>query len=77
MQARLDQGPAAQDIEVLECNWTTVTVWLNCIPAFAGMGQRVGVPASEIRAALLLMRVPRSQWAEVLTGVRVMDRASA
>lgn len=72
--ARLDEsGP--QDIEVLQCNWNTVTVWTYCIPAYAGMGQRVGVPAAEVRAALLLMRVPRAEWPDVLAGVRVMDRA--
>ena len=75
MQARLQESPAAQDIEVLECNWTTVIVWCNCTPAYAGMGQRVGIPATEVRAALLIMRVPRSEWPDVLTGVRVMDRA--
>ena len=73
--ARLDESPAAQDIEVLECNWNTVTVWLHCIPAYAGMGPRVGMPAAEVRAALLLMRVPRAEWPDVLAGVRVMDRA--
>lgn len=75
--ARLDSARAAQEIEVLECNWTTVRVWLNCTPDFAGMGQRVGIPATEVRAALSVMRVPRSEWAQVLEGVRVMDRACA
>ena len=73
--ARLEDTATPSNIEVLECNWTTVTIWTHCIPAFAGMGQRVGIPAAEVRAALLLFRIPRLEWPEVLLGVRVMDRA--
>lgn len=73
--ARLQDTAPPSDIEVLECNWTTVTIWTHCIPAYAGMGQRVGIPATEVRTALLVMRVPRAEWPDVLAGVRVMDRA--
>ncbi len=73
--ARLLGDDSRQDIEVLECNWHAVIVWTHCTPAFAGMGQRIGVPALEVRAACLLLRVPRNEWPAVLAGVRVMDRA--
>lgn len=73
--ARLLEGDNAQDVEVLECNWHTVIVWTHCTPAFAGMGQGERVPAMEVRAACLLLRVPRNEWPAVLAGVRVMDRA--
>lgn len=67
-------------VEVLACNWLTVEVYQTCQLGFAsGAGGAIclGIPATEIHAALQLQRVPRPQWREVAAGIQLMGRVGA
>lgn len=82
-QSRL-QGMGQAFIEVLEENWTAVSVYARCqstVIAVAGMnGGRLvhlGVSAQEAEAAVRLLRVPRREWPDVLARVQVMSAAAA
>lgn len=73
--ARLSETREPPAIEVLACNWNAVLVYSHCLPAFAGLGERIGIPAPEVHAVARLLRIPRAEWPQVLTGVRIMDAA--
>ena len=78
-----DEEPAAEDdveeIEVLECNWNAVAVFLHCEPQWLGgmSACRLGIAAAEIRAAVLLLRIPRAEWPQLFADVRFMGRIAA
>lgn len=64
-----------QEIEVLECNWTAVQVYLRCqMTTIAGMSGAVllGVSASEAMASARMLRVPVREWPETIDGVQVL-----
>ena len=66
---------AIVEVEVLECNWWPVQVYLRCQQTMlSGMAGAVllGVSAVEIRAVCSLMRVPRSDWPDVLDGAQAL-----
>ena len=67
-------------IEVLECNWTAVQVYLACMwQVSVGMAQLVwfGISAQEACAAMFALRVPRAAWGDTLRRLRVMTAAVA
>lgn len=77
-----DEADAEDDIveiEVLECNWNAVAVFLHCEPQWlGGMGAfRLGIAAAEVRAAALMLRTPRTEWPQLLADVRFMGRIAA
>jgi hypothetical protein len=56
-----------------------VAVFQRCVPAIAGgmAPHSLGIPASEIRAALVLARAPRADWPEISEDVSAMGRVAA
>ncbi len=75
-------GSADIDIEVLEQNWHIVQVFIACqpqflLPTFAKRPIYMGISAVEIQAATRLCRVPKTEFEDVLSGLRVMTRVTA
>jgi hypothetical protein len=68
---------APVEVEVLTENLVTVEVFGACQLTFAGMGQPIGISATEITCAMHALRVPRNQRGEVLQGVRYMGGVAA
>jgi hypothetical protein len=63
------------EIEVLEGNWQTVSVFQRCKLDLVGGGMGIwwhGVAATEVLAVCRMLRVPRVEWGDVLDGVQVM-----
>lgn len=82
-QSRLQQM-GQRYIEVLEENWTAVSVYARCQSTVVGLsgvsGVRLlhlGVSAQEAEAAVRMLRVPRREWPDVLQRVQVMSAAAA
>lgn len=68
------------DVEVLGCNWDAVHVYLRCVQQVAGAGfglLYLGITAAECRAALALLRQPRTRWADILIAVQDMGQIAA
>lgn len=60
-------------------NWLTAQVFIACQwTRLMGLQQVIveGISTQEIIAALLLHRVPRTQWSEIHAGVRLMVHAA-
>jgi len=60
-------------IEVLDCNWTAVQVYLRCQQTMlAGMSgvAYLGVSASEAMASARMLRVPVREWPDTLDGAQ-------
>jgi hypothetical protein len=77
--ARQDEDTAQEFIEVFECNVESAVVFLQCrFDSAVGMGGVVplGISATEIRSACLLLRIPRDRHPELLENVRLMSRAA-
>lgn len=71
--------PAAADpdcVEVLECNWDAVQVWMRCQQTYvsgpAG-GYPLGIAATEVAAVSTALQVPLD--ADLLDSVRVLAAA--
>jgi hypothetical protein len=66
--------------EVSADNWNAVSVFQVCefqiIGGAFGMWWR-GIPSIEVKAACELLNMPRSDWPEVLEGVRIMAAETA
>lgn len=65
------------------CNWLAVAVFQMClfeeVPMVGMNGGRmvaVGVRSEEVLAVCQLMRIPRSEWTETLSKVRLMSHAA-
>lgn len=66
-----------QPIEVLECNWTILQVFLRCEPTLsvgAASAVYTGMAAGEIVEVMALLRVPEPERVETFDGVRQMAR---
>lgn len=61
-------------IEVLKENWRAFQVFRLCLASYAGMGGVVGIAATEIHAAVQLLRVPPKAWPTVSHKVHYMGR---
>ncbi len=74
-----DDTDGVTEIEVLECNWNAVTVFLHCEPQWLGgmSACRMGIAAAEIHAAASLLRLPRQEWPPLLADVQLMGRIAA
>lgn len=62
-------------IEVLECNWTAVQVYLRCQQTvLSGMGGAayLGVSASEAMASARMLRVRPPEWPELIDSVQML-----
>lgn len=57
---------------MLHENWSALQVFQMCLPTFAGMGAVAGIAASEIHAAVRLLRLPPGCWREVAHKVHYM-----
>lgn len=60
-------------IEVIAPNWNTVEVYRCCAwEVFATLSGAyyIGISAAEIRAALLLNRIARTEWASITHGIQ-------
>lgn len=60
-------------------NWTTIQVFCRCAwTRIVGPMQLIwdGIAAREIESVMTIMRVPRTEWIDVLDGVRVMVEAA-
>lgn len=67
-------------VEVMACNWDAVQVYLHCAQTVVGAGFGVlhlGVSAAECRAAIALLRPPRTRWPEILDGVQHIGQMAA
>lgn len=67
-------------VDVLECNRTAIDVFGLCQVGGVGhMGGIAwnGIEPGAIRAACLLLRIPRAQWTEVAKDVAYMGRCVA
>lgn len=65
---------------MLACNWGAVQVYQHCAQQVVGGGfgiLHMGVSAAECRAALDILRPPRTRWAEILGGVQQIGQAVA
>ncbi len=74
-----DEPDDVREIEVLESNWTTVQVYLRCIPEIQ-LGMSVywqGVTPTQIASACWLMSVPRAERMDVLDGAQHMAQVVA
>lgn len=62
-------------IEVLECNWTAVQVYLRCqqtmLASMSGVAY-LGVSASEAMASARMLRVPVLEWPDTIDGVQML-----
>ena len=62
-------------IEVLDCNWTAVQVYLRCQQTMlAGMSgvAYLGVSASEAMASARMLRAPVREWPELIDSVQML-----
>jgi len=67
-------------LAVLPQNVDTVAVFRQCQPTILVTQHTAtwsGFSAQEVRAALALVRVPRSRWDRVIAGVRWMEQVAA
>lgn len=69
----------AQPIEVLECNWPAVQVYLasqwTLLLGF-GASHYHGIATTELMAAMQVVGIPRRAWQDTLNRVRIMVRAA-
>ena len=72
-------GDDYDDIEVLECNWPAVQVYLAC-QWTVGVGMEAvvwfGISAAEILAAMRIQRIARAERADTQRRVRIMVGAA-
>lgn len=64
-----------ETVDVLEENWDTVQVFMQCRPQWlTGFHAPVyaGVTAQELEAALRLLQIPSTDHPDVISGIRVM-----
>lgn len=60
-------------MEVLPCNWDALRVYQYCNQQVVGGGFGVvhlGIAAVEVRAAVVLLRLPCTRWPDILDGVQ-------
>jgi hypothetical protein len=77
--AKVEGSAACNEVGVLPCNWLAVRLYRSCQWTLVlGQGAVLwqGVPASELRAALLLHRVPRPEWEDTCARVELMVAAA-
>lgn len=66
---------AARKLMVLRCNWSAVRAYLRCQQTMlAGMGGAayMGVSATEVRAAVSMLRIPAREWPDVIDGAQTL-----
>lgn len=55
-----------------------VAVYTRCVMAVGGMaGASMGLPASEVLAALKMLQVPRAEWEQISADVSAMGHLAA
>jgi hypothetical protein len=79
LAADAEPGDDDSDIEVLECNWPAVQVYLAC-QWTVGVGMEAivwfGISAAEILAAMRILQIARADHAATLRRVRIMVGAA-
>lgn len=62
---------------MLDENVSAVDAFLVCTPVIAGLGGVAGIAATEVAAAVRLLRIPRAEWPTVARKVHCMGRCLA
>ena len=60
-------------VEVLSGNWDALLAYQHCAQQVVGGGYGVvhlGIAAAEVRAAVALLRLPRTRWPDILDGAQ-------
>lgn len=77
LRADADAPERESVVPVLDCNWDALQVYQHCQQSVVGAGFGIihlGVAASECRAAIALLRPPRTRHAQILDGVQQLGQ---